>query len=114
MHQDHQPSKPFDDFRNIEVGLARVIYEGDSWYGLTGWRIPGGRMTQDRDEAHRCAVAMNTLMGGVEVMREPQTREFKTIRPDLSDPAPLMVETQNCPTDWAVGVITRSLPADLL
>ena len=93
MHQDFQPSKPFDDFRNIEVGLARVIYEGDSWYGLTGWRIPGGRMTQDRDEAHRCAVAMNTLMGGVEVVREPSASQAQP--------------------DWAVGVITRSLPADL-
>lgn len=67
MHQDQQPSKRFDDFRNIEVGQARVIYEGDSWYGLTGWRIPGGRMTQDRDDAYACAVAMNRMLGGVEV-----------------------------------------------
>ena len=67
MHQDQQPSKRFDDFRNIEVGQARVIYEGDSWYGLTGWRIPGGRMTRDREDAYACAVAMNRLLGGVEV-----------------------------------------------
>lgn len=67
MHIDHMPAKPFDDFRNISVGLARVIYEGDSWYGLSGWRLPGGRMTQDREDAHRCAHEMNKLMGGVKV-----------------------------------------------
>lgn len=67
MYKDHEPSKPFEDFRNIEVGLARVIYVGDSWCGLTGWRLPGDRMTQDRDEAYRCATEMNRLMGGVQV-----------------------------------------------
>jgi len=67
MYQDYQPSKPFEDFRNIVVGQARVIYEGDSWYGLSGWRLPGKHMTQDREQAHACAVAMNRLMGGVEV-----------------------------------------------
>lgn len=64
---DHQPSKPFDDYRNIEVGKARVIFEGDEWYGQSGWRLPGGATTQDRAEAYACAVAMNRLLGGVEV-----------------------------------------------
>jgi len=66
MYQDYQPSKPFEDFRNIVVGQARVIYEGDSWCGLTGWRLPGGRMTQDREEAYAYAVRMNQLLGGVQ------------------------------------------------
>lgn len=70
MYKDHEPSKPFEDFRNIEVGQARVIFEGNDWYGLSGWRLPGGRMTQDRDDAHRCAYEMNKLMGGVQVMTD--------------------------------------------
>ena len=71
MNDPLQPT--FEHPENITVGLARVIYEGDSWYGLTGWRIPGGRMTQDREDAYACAVAMNRLLGGVEVTAWPPT-----------------------------------------
>jgi hypothetical protein len=92
MNQDFQPSKPFEDFRNITVGLARVIYEGDSWYGLSGWRLPGRVMTQDRDKAYACAVEMNRLMGGVQVVQEPAVSQDQV--------------------DWAVGVITRNWPTN--
>ena len=92
MNQDYQPSKPFEDYRNITVGLARVIYEGDSWYGLSGWRLPGGRMTQDREEAYAYAVRMNQCMGGVQVVREPAVSQDQV--------------------DGAVGVITRNWPTN--
>ena len=68
MYQDYQPSKPFADFRNIEVGLARVVFEGDSYWGMPGWKLPGQRTTVDRDEAHACAVEINKAMGGVQVV----------------------------------------------
>ena len=64
---DKQRSKPFDDFRNIVVGSARVIFEGDTWYPPTGWRLPGGTVTQNRDEAYAYALEINRLMGGVQV-----------------------------------------------
>ena len=68
MHQDYQPSKPFDDCRNIKVGKARVVFEGDTWWGLSGWRLPGRKTTQDRDEAYACAVFINAVLGGVQVV----------------------------------------------
>ena len=68
MHQDYQPSKPFDDFRNIEVGKARIIFEGDSYWGMPGWKLPGQRTTVDREEAYACAVFINAVLGGVQVV----------------------------------------------
>lgn len=68
MYQDYQPSKPFDDFRNIEIGEARIIFEGDSYWGMPGWKLPGQRTTVDRDEAFACAIEMNGLMGGPQVV----------------------------------------------
>lgn len=68
MHQDYQPSNPFDDFRNIEVGLARVVFEGDTYWGTPGWKLPGQRTIVDREEAHAYAARMNQCMGGVQVV----------------------------------------------
>jgi hypothetical protein len=70
MHQDQQPSKPFDHPQNITVGLFRLIYAPADfgWAQTHVWHAPGGRITTDRAEAYACAVAGNRLMGGVEVV----------------------------------------------
>jgi len=69
MNIDTTQSKPFDHAQNIVVGLARVIYGtyGYSWEQKAGWFIPGGRFTQDREDAHACAVEINRLLGGVQI-----------------------------------------------
>ena len=58
----------FDHPQNITIGQARVIYEGDSYWGMPGWKLPGQSTTVDRDEAYACAVRMNKCMGGVQVV----------------------------------------------
>ncbi len=66
---------PFTSPQNITVGLARVIL-GPYSFGLESvyvFHLPGGRHTLDRDAAHACAVRMNTLMGGVQTVREVAT-----------------------------------------
>jgi len=69
MYQKYKPSKCFvEDFQDIVVGQARVIYDDDTWYGRpAGWMLPGGSRTQNREVAYAFAVVMNRCMGGVEV-----------------------------------------------
>ena len=64
---DFDKAPPFNDWRNITVGRARVIYalETTGTSGVRhpeGWALVGGNRTTDRSEATRQAEAMNELM----------------------------------------------------
>lgn len=65
MTTETTPSPRFDDYRNIQVGRARVIWAPAWAYLPEGWCLPGGRRTENFAEAHGVAVAMDRLMAGV-------------------------------------------------
>jgi hypothetical protein len=61
---DLTQSTTFDHPKNIQVGLARVIYAPYGFGAGEVWHLPGGAVTVDRDEAVAFAVRMDRIMGG--------------------------------------------------
>ncbi len=63
---DSDKAPRFDDWRNITIGRARVIWApAIMWREIEGWVLPGGRRTQQLADAQAVAAAMDKLMGGV-------------------------------------------------
>ncbi len=61
---DFDKAPRFDDWRNITVGKARVIWApAIMWRTIEGWVLPGGRRTQQLADAQAVAAAMDKLMG---------------------------------------------------
>lgn len=61
---DSDKAPRFDDWRNITIGRARVIWApAIMWREIEGWVLPGGRRTIDKIEAYRAAEWLNELMG---------------------------------------------------
>jgi len=61
---DTEKSPCFDDWRNITVGKARVIWApAIMWREIEGWVLPGGLRTQKEFEAQVVAATMDRLMG---------------------------------------------------
>lgn len=61
---DSDKAPRFDDWRNITIGRARVIWAPAlMWREIEGWVLPGGRRTQQLADAQAVAAAMDKLMG---------------------------------------------------